>query len=320
VTTHAPVRIAVVGYGHFGRRHAEKVVELARTDPQVSLVGVADRDAGRARRAAQRTGARGVTDAAALFPAADAAIVAVPSVDHYAVVRAALQAGLDVLVEKPMAMVLGQAEALVALARRRGRVLQVGHQEWFNPALRAVRDKVRAPRFVEAHRVGPFVDRASDVDVVRDLMIHDLDIVQQLLGEEPERVDAIGVPVITDTVDIANARLVFPGGCVASLTASRVAQAPARRIRLFERDAAFSLDFLAQSALIHQRVSPRPDAKRWRRVQLEELKGPMQDTLLAQLAAFVRAVRARQGDAPAGIGALRTALRVVEAMPLAPRR
>ncbi len=312
------VRIAVIGYGHMGRRHVEKVAELARSDGSVQLAGIADRDPGRARRAASRLGTRAAADARALFPHADAAIVAVPGAAHYPVVQAALEADLDVLVEKPIAVELAQARALLALAAARGRVLQVGHQEWFNPALRAVREKIRAPRFVEAQRVGRFTDRATDVDVVRDLMIHDLDIVQQLLGAEPEQVEAVGVAVITEQVDVANARLVFPDGCVATLTASRVARAPVRRIRLFERDAAFSLDFLAQSALVHRRLGP--DARGGRRALLEELKSAPEDTLRAQLLAFVTALRSRVGDAATGMGALRTALRVIEAMPPTPRR
>ena len=302
-----PVRIAVAGYGHMGRHHAEKVLELARLDAGVSLAGVADRDPAQARRAARRA-PRVAADLRDLVPHADAVIVAVSTLSHYRVVRDALEAGLDVLVEKPIAAELDQAESLVVLARRRGRVLQVGHQEWFNPALAAVRDRIRAPRFVEAHRVGPFAPRATDVDVVRDLMIHDLDIVLQILGEEPTRVDAVGVPVLSGQIDIANARLVFPDGCVATLTASRVARSPVRVLRLFERDAAFTLDFLAQTAFEQRRLGEAG------RVAVEEWKGGPRDTLLAQLAAFVAAVRRRDGG-EVKIGALRTALRVVEAMP-----
>ena len=132
---------------------------------------------------------------------------------HFEVVSAALEAGLDVLVEKPIAASLAEAEKLLALARERGRVVQVGHLEWFNAAVQKVRSQIHAPRFVEAHRMGPFPGRATDVDVVRDLMIHDLDVVQRLIGEEPERIDAIGVPVLSGEVDIANARLHYPGGC-----------------------------------------------------------------------------------------------------------
>jgi predicted dehydrogenase len=219
-------------------------------------------------------------------------------------------------VEKPVAASVAQAEELLALARRAGRVFQVGSQEWFNPALRAIRQKIQRPLFVESHRVGPFSERGLDVDVVRDLMIHDLDILQKLLGEEPERVEATGVPVVTDKIDIANARIVFPGGCVANLTASRVSVKPLRKLRCFQRDGHFAIDFLAQSATIFRRV----EAKRGEapRVEKETLAVEREDSLISQLRAFVQAVEARDISASTGdeaLVALRTALRVVAAMP-----
>jgi predicted dehydrogenase len=311
-----PIRIAIVGAGHMGQSHADKVVELALEDGSVASAGVADTVHERARRAATRNATRAVRDGRALFADADAAVIAVPTSEHFVLVRDALDAGLDVLVEKPIAATLEEAEALIAQARSSGRVLQVGHQEWYNPALRVIRERVRAPRFVEGHRLGPFTERATDVDVVRDLMIHDLDILQQLLGEEPDRVEAIGVSVMTDTVDIANARLAFPGGCVANLTASRVSTVPVRRLRLFERDACFDVDFLERSAAIARRseASPGTDSAT-HDVEVEELKTEAEDTLLAQLRAFVVAVGERRLPDPSTVGALRTALRVVAAMP-----
>ena len=171
-----------------------------------------DVDLERARKLGAELGAPATADAAEAFRGADAAIVAVPTSAHFELVRAALDAGLDVLVEKPMTATLAEAEAILELAIRRGRILQVGHLEWFNPALREMRGKIAEPRFIEAHRMGPFPERGTDVDVVRDLMIHDLDILQQILGEEPDRIESIGVPVVTDKVDIANARIAFPVG------------------------------------------------------------------------------------------------------------
>jgi predicted dehydrogenase len=193
-------------------------------------------------------------------------------------------------------------------------VLQVGHLEWHNPALRALRARVGRPRFVEAHRLGPFPARATDVDVVRDLMIHDLDVVQRLLGEEPASVEAIGAPVLSAQADLANARLRFPGGCVANLTASRVSPTPLRKLRLFQADGYLSIDFLARTALAARRVGPL-DAPR---VEVEPLPVEPGDSLEAQLVAFVAAVRARRDEtasAEAAVRALRTALRVVAAMP-----
>ena len=173
---------------------------------------------------------RAESSAAALFEFADAAIVAVPTVAHVDVVRAALARGLDVLVEKPIAASIADAEELLALAKSADRILQVGHLERFNSAMRRVAAQIRRPRFIEAHRLGPFPARATDVDVVRDLLIHDLDVLPGFLGEEPSRIDAIGVPFLTDKVDIANARLTFPSGCVANLTASRGSDADASSV------------------------------------------------------------------------------------------
>ena len=216
---------------------------------------------------------------------------------------------------------LEEAAALVELAEQRGRVLHVGHQEWFNAGMRAVRERIDSPRFAEIHRIGPFPDRGTDVDVVRDLMIHDLEILQQLLGEEPARVDAVGIPVLTDHVDIANARLTFDCHCVANLTASRVSASPMRRFRLFQRDAYYSIDFLEQKAVLARRHAGNGDEPP--RIEVEELKSDPEDSLLAQLEAFLAAVLREQGTStgPCGVSgveataALRTALRVIDAMP-----
>ncbi|MDH3520806.1 MAG: Gfo/Idh/MocA family oxidoreductase [Myxococcales bacterium] len=318
-----PLRIAVIGVGHMGRRHAEKVAELARRGHGVVLAGVTDTDTERARTTAEALGTRAVSDRRDLCAGADAAIVAVSTVAHFAVARDALAAGLDVLVEKPIAATLEDAEALVALAARENRVLHVGHQEWFNAAMRVVRERIEAPRFAEIHRLGMFSERGTDVDVVRDLMIHDLEILQQLLGEEPERIDAVGIPVLTDHVDIANARLTFGSRCAANLTASRVSMTPMRKFRIFQRDAYFSIDFLEQKAVLFRRYPPLHGEKP--RIEMEELKTDPEDSLRAQLESFVGAVRSRLGDGDAlgAIGvtgveataALRTALRVIDAMP-----
>jgi len=309
------LRIAVVGAGHMGKLHAAKIVELAEGGYPVVLSGVADLDAERARALAQRRGARGVVDFRELLGEADAVIVAVPTLQHFEVVRGALEAGCDVLVEKPIAASVAEGEVLLGLAAAKGRLLQVGHLEWFNNAMQVIRERIRRPRFIEAHRMGPFPDRASDIDVVRDLMIHDLDILQQLLGEEPERIEAVGVPVLSPSADIANARITYPGGCVANLTASRVSATPMRKIRFFQRDGYFSIDFLEQSALVIRReVSGATGAPE---IKLEKLDVDRGDALLGQLRAFLGAVRDRSQpavDGAGGLGALRTALRVLEAM------
>lgn len=312
----APLRIGVVGVGHMGRLHASKVAALAAEEGGVVLAGVADLDAGRARETAEALGTRFESDYRRLLPELDALIVAVPTVGHAAVVGDALAAGADVLVEKPIAADLAEAEKLLAAAREGGRVLQVGHLEWFNAAMRTVAGSIRRPRFVEAHRLGPFPARATDVDVVRDLMIHDLDIVQRLVGEEPARLEAIGVPVVTDRIDIANARLTFPSGCVANLTASRVSPTPLRKIRFFQPEGYFSIDFLEQGVVIARRGPPKADGTRG--IEIERLAIDREDALLAQLRAFAGAVASRRieaGRADEGLSALRTAIRVVDAMP-----
>jgi predicted dehydrogenase len=309
------LRLAVIGVGHMGQLHARKVSALAARDSSVVLAGVADLDAERAAQVAGEVGVRGVLDFRDLLTEIEAAIVAVPTVDHYQVVRETLSAGVDVLVEKPIAATLPEAEKLLCIARDGGRMLQVGHLEWFNAAMREVAASIRRPRFVESHRLGPFPDRATDVDVVRDLMIHDIDVIQRLVGEEPTRIEAIGVPVITDRVDIANARVGFPSGCVANLTASRVSPKPMRRIRFFQRDGYFSIDFLEQAVAIARRRGAGPDGRR--EIDLQRLAIDPEDALFLQLGSFIEAVRTRSvraGAAHEGLSALRTALRVIDAM------
>lgn len=306
------LRLLVVGAGHMGGLHARKAASLP---DEIELVGVTDRHPERAAALAAPLGARSGADPLALASHADAAVVAVPTVAHAAVVQNLLAAGLDVLVEKPIAATLPEAESLVAQARAGERVLVVGHIEWHNAALRAIRSKIRRPRFVEAHRMGPFPGRATDVDIVRDLMIHDLDVVQRLVGEEPESVEGIGVPVLSEQVDIAHARLRFPGGCIANFTASRVSPTPLRKIRFFQADGYVSIDFLRHAAVWVRRTAVPGGEPR---IDVEPVRFDPEDALVEQLRAFAAAVRARRdegGSADAGLRALRTALRVVESMP-----
>ena len=231
-----PVRVAVVGAGYMGTLHAQKISLLEHTTGEVMLSGIADIDPSRARSLARSLGVPGVHEGSELHRNSDAVVVAVPTLAHHEVVRAALLDGLDVLVEKPLAGNLDEGDDLLRLARESGCLLQVGHIEWFNAVIPPVREQVTVPKFVEARRMGPFTERAAEMDVVRDLMIHDIDILQQLIGAEPTRIQAVGAVVISDKVDVANARLEFPGGCVASLTASRVASTAARRLRIYQPD------------------------------------------------------------------------------------
>lgn len=311
-----PLEIGVVGAGHMGSLHAQKVDLLDRMGGGARLCGVMDIRPERSRLLAERFGVPAVQEAKELFLRADAVIVAVPTVSHFEVVADVLEAGCDVLVEKPIAATLEEGERLLELAEARDRVLQVGHLEWFNNAMQVIRNRIQRPGFIEAHRMGPYTERATDIDVVRDLMIHDLDILQQILGEEPLHIEAVGLRVLSRNVDIANARITYPGGCVANLTASRVSPSPMRKLRFFQHDGYFSIDFLAQSAMVIHRETNR--GSRMPNIKIEKLDVDRGDALLEQLREFIAAIRTRckpTVDGEGGLGALRTALRVIDAMP-----
>ena len=305
------IRLGVIGAGYMGTLHVSKLAELAARGEDIELCGVVDIKPDRAQSVAQRFGVPAYDEIAPILPQVDAVIVAVPTVDHFSVVRTALVAGLDVLVEKPIAASVPEAQALIELAKRHRCVLQVGHLEWFNSAMDVIRDYFRRPRYAEAHRIGPMPERSVDLDVIRDLMIHDLDILQQLLGDEPREVEAVGIPVLTPNVDIANARLVYPCGCVANLTASRISSRPERSIRFFQPEATVSVDFLRQAGSVTRRLSG--EVGRPVRVEERAIEVVPGDALVEQLLAFVESIRGRtrpRVDGPSGLGALRTAVRV----------
>ena len=239
-------RIAVVGCGAFGRNH----LRVVRDSPRAHLAAAVDTDPAAAQAAAAEFGCPAVTDLSQLASLADAAIVAVPTTHHAAVGCALMQAGLDVLIEKPIASNLAEAEQLTTTAAAHARILQVGHLERFNPAVVALAKAVRLPLFYEVHRLSVFAPRSLDVDVVLDLMIHDLDIVLSQVGEMPNEVRAAGIRILSDKVDIANVRLAFPGGCVANLTASRVSTEKVRKLRLFQPHEYISIDYARQDGMI----------------------------------------------------------------------
>lgn len=241
------LRVAVVGAGQFGLNHMRVVSQSERAE----LAAVTDLDPGRARAAAARFGCPAV-DFAELPDRADAAIVAVPTSAHAAVGCQLLETGLDVLVEKPIAPDLASARRLIETARAHGRILQVGHLERFNPAVAALKKATTLPLFFEVHRMSVFAPRSLDVDVVLDLMIHDLDIVLDLVGQAPEEIRAAGISVLSRKVDIANVRLAFPGGCVANLTASRVSTERVRKLRLFQPRQYISLDYARQEGAVFE--------------------------------------------------------------------
>jgi predicted dehydrogenase len=244
MTSPKATKIAVVGVGHFGAEHARVYSACEGVD----LVALCDVDAAAGRKAPDRFAIEFVSDYRELIGRVDAVSIAVPTVLHYQIACEFMEAGVSVLVEKPIAATLEQAHRMVELARERGVVLQVGHLERFNPAVSAARAIATTPRFFEAHRLSVFTSRSLDIDVVMDLMIHDIDIVLSLVQSPVAEVRAAGVPVITPRIDIANARIEFEDGCIANLTASRVSAERVRKMRFFQPAQYVSIDYSAQEA------------------------------------------------------------------------
>ena len=296
----APLRAAVVGVGYLGAFHAEKYASLA----DVELVAVVDVDAERARTIAARHATRAETDFRALFGRVDCVSLAVPTPLHFALAHELLDHGIDVLVEKPLSTTVTEGAQLVDTAARRGRILQVGHLERFNPAIRALSDIITQPRFIECHRLAPFGERGTDVDVILDLMIHDLDVILSLVRADVQAIEAVGVPVLTESTDIANARLRFTNGCIANITASRVALKRERKIRLFQADTYVSVDYGEK----HVRVCRRQPVDGVPTITVEELSLGDGDALFEEIEHFVHAVRTRERPLVDG----RTALRALE--------
>jgi predicted dehydrogenase len=281
-----PIAVGVVGVGHLGRHHARLYASL----DEARLVGVCDRDPERARAIAAEYGCEAWTDASQLVGRVAAASVAVPTVYHREVAEPLIGGGVDVLVEKPLARDLEEADAIVRAAREHERLLMVGHTERFNPAVVALGRAVDAPRFFEIHRLAAFNERSTDIDVVLDLMIHDLDLLLHLDGTEPQQVDAIGVAALTGKIDIANARIRFASGCVANLTASRISAEPVRRVRVFQSRTYLSCDTVTRKVeryrLRFSGAAPR--------IEHDHLPVEDDEPLRAELAAFLGAVRERR--------------------------
>ncbi len=305
--TQKKIRVAVVGVGDFGRNHVRVWRELEGAE----LVGVVDADTERARQVAAEFGTQALTDLEALSGRVDAVSLAVPTVEHARIGCQLLENGMDVLVEKPMAASLAEADQLIAAARPGSCVLQVGHLERFNPAVAAVEKIISRPLFFEGHRLGIFSPRSLDIDVVYDVMIHDLDILLALVNAEVTDLKAVGIPVLTDKVDIAHARLEFASGAVANLTASRVSTERVRKLRFFQEHEYISLDYTRQDAL---RVRVRADGGPQPQIDFEKLPTAPEEPLRAELRAFLDAVRTRSTprvDGPAGRRALELADRVM---------
>ena len=297
------LRVAVVGVGHLGKHHARILSSL----PGVELVAVADTNRRRAEEVAAASGCRAVFDGHELVGQVDAVTVAVPTEIHRRIALPFLRARVPVLVEKPMARSLDEADEMIEAAADAGVALAVGHTERFNPALAVARPLLADPRFIEVHRMGTFPERSLDIDVVFDLMIHDLDVVLSLVNSDVESLEAVGVPVVTNRVDIANARLRFANGCIVNLTASRISRDRVRKIRFFQAQAYLSIDYAAQKVdvwrLVHGAGPPS--------IEGGEIAVTNEEPLARELTDFVDAVVS--GRAPVVTGeAGRRALAVAQ--------
>jgi predicted dehydrogenase len=328
-----PVRVAVVGAGHLGRHHARLYASM----PQATLVGVADIIPERASRVAATYQVTATTDYRQLIGQVDAASIAVPTESHFTIARDFIERGRAVLIEKPLTRSLDEADELLALAERRGVPIQVGHVERLNPAFIAARRYVTRPLYIDCDRIGHFTFRSLDIGVVLDLMIHDLDILLDLVPSPVISVEAVGIPALSRHEDFANARLVFASGCVANLTASRVAARAVRKLRVIQPDAYISVDYGEKRALVYRkrpgaidpaRIDPTTlqDPRSFvfeKLIAAEELPVKAQDALEQELLAFLRCVA--DGSPPPCSGrearrALELALRILDGIERTSRR
>lgn len=310
------LRVAVIGVGYLGRHHARILSAL----PGAELVAVVDSNRARAEEIAAAHATLPFTGYREVIGQVDAVTIAVPTELHRDIAVPFLSAGIPVLVEKPMARSPAEAEAMIAAARDAGAVLAVGHTERFNPAVEAVRPLLADPRFIEVHRLGTFPERSLDIDVVFDLMIHDLDVVLSLVHAEVESIEAVGVPVLTGRVDIANARLRFANGCIANLTASRISRERVRKIRFFQPATYLSIDYAAQKVDLWRLV--RKDGA-MPSIQGGDVAVVNEEPLKRELADFVDAVRERRAPAVTGedgLRALALAQRITDRMTTEMRR
>jgi predicted dehydrogenase len=281
------LRVGVIGVGHLGQHHARILAAM----PQVDLVAVVDTKTGRADEIASQYGTRGFTESSALAGLVDAVTIATPTLSHVEIALPFVEAGTAVLVEKPLAGTLADADRLLAAAEAHGALVATGHTERFNPAVAVALPLVASPRFIEIHRLGAFPERSLDIDVVFDLMIHDLDLLLAAVGSPVAAVEAVGVNVLTPRVDIANARLRFESGCIANVTASRISRDRVRKARFFQHDSYVSIDYAAQEVEVY-RLAPvnggRPS------IQGGRLEVASDEPLRRELADFVDAVRDRR--------------------------
>jgi predicted dehydrogenase len=280
---------AVVGVGRLGALHARKYAEI----PGVRLSYVVDANRSRAREVAAVTGAIPLENFAELAGKVELASVAAPGLAHYEIARCLMLEGIDVLLEKPMAASLSEARELAAIAQQANRILQIGHLERFNPAIVRLRSILNRPRFIECHRLAPFTERGTDVDVILDLMVHDLDVVLSVTTAPVVSLEAVGVAILTDRIDVANARIRFADGLIANLNTSRVAPRRERKIRFFQSDAYISLDYEARRIQVY-RKNPPPPGNSYPVISAERIDMGEGDPLRDEIESFIESVRTRR--------------------------
>jgi len=316
------IRVGVVGVGYLGKFHAEKYAQMA----DVELTGVADTDLSKAQEVAERLGTKAYQNYQELIGKADAVSIVVPTKYHFGVSKDFLENNTDVMIEKPMTVSLEEADALIRLAESKGLIVQVGHLERFNPAVIALRDIIKKPMFIESHRLSLYKDRGTDVSVVLDLMIHDIDIILNFVRSEIKHIHASGVSVVSSHVDIANARLEFENGCVANVTASRISMKNERKLRMFQKDAYISVDFssreitavrmrAAEQGLHHAETIVIPDTEQIPGMDISRMFFTQGDALENELKSFVNAVRKRETSevtGQMGRDALKIALNIID--------
>ncbi len=293
-SSRSKLRVGVVGIGYLGKFHVEKYAQI----PGVEIAGLVDLKLERAKVWAEKLNTVGFDDHRQLLGAVDAVSVVVPTDQHYRVAKDFLQNGSDVLLEKPIASTLKEADDLIATAQEHGRLLQVGHLERFNPAVLSARKLIQIPLFIESHRLTPFRNRGTEVDVVLDLMIHDLDIIQSFVRAEAGPIHAVGIPVLTDKVDIASARIQFANGCVANITSSRISSEDQRRVRIFQPDTFVTIDYatkkVAKYCLLPGQEGQNPQ------ISSETIHVEPADALQMELRSFVQACSRRGVPAVTG--------------------
>jgi predicted dehydrogenase len=294
------LRAAVIGVGRLGALHARKYAD----QPGVTLSYVVDPNPHRAREIAVETGAEPLPHHQALAGKVEIASVAAPGRAHHEIARDLMLSGIDVLLEKPMAATVSEARELAAISESTGRTLQIGHLERFNPAIVRLRPMLNHPRFIECHRLAPFTERGTDVDVILDLMIHDLDVVLSVTSAEVSSLEAVGVAILTSHTDVANARLRFSDRLIANLNTSRVAARRERKIRFFQPDAYISLDYEARRIQVY-RKNPPPPGNSYPLISAEQMDIGEGDPLRDEIAAFVDSVRTRSTPRVSGADGLR---------------